>query len=83
MNEHNSQLSARMVDLDRILEKHVPLFFDPPLSRRSLKAQLDGAKIPKWKSNLAAKNGGGRCYYSLAHVEKLWRSRISVPAVQL
>jgi hypothetical protein len=69
------QTNARLATIDQLLKTTVLLFLDPPPSRETLRDWFDAAKIPRFKSNPAAKRGGGPCYYSVAHVEKLLRSR--------
>ena len=75
----NDILSARLATLDRLLETVIPLFLDPPPSRDTVRALLDAANVPRFKTNPTAKRGGGPCYYSVSAVEKLFRSR-TLPA---
>jgi len=80
MIELQNGLTARMADLDAICEKTVPLFLDPVPKRETVKDWLDANRIPRFKMNPLAKRGGGKVYYSVAHVEKFLRSRTLVPA---
>jgi len=36
---------------------------------------LEAARVPRFKANPLARRGGGFLYYSVAHVERLLRSR--------
>jgi trehalose utilization protein len=53
----------------------IPVFVSPVPKRETLKAWLDGAKVPRFKQNPTAKRGGGQVFYSVAGVEKFFRSR--------
>jgi hypothetical protein len=67
--------SARVATLDRIRETTATAYFDPPPTTRALRALFDSEGIPRFKSNLTAKRGGGTVYYSVPHVERLFRNR--------
>jgi hypothetical protein len=67
--------TARLANLDELLEKTVPVFLSPVPSRDTLRNWLDGANIPRFKANPAARKGGGCVYYSVPAVEKFFRSR--------
>lgn len=43
---------------------------------KTIRKWLDQGKVPRFKANPLAKFGGGPCYYSLSHVERLLRSRM-------
>ena len=75
MNEINMNGTARLATLDRLRETTIPLFLDPVPGRDALRAMFDKAGIPRFKSNPSAKRGGGSCFYSVSHVEKLFRTR--------
>jgi hypothetical protein len=75
MNERAKNTAARLATLDELLETTIPAFLSPCPSRETLRAWFDDAKVPRLKSNPLAKRGGGTVYYSVAHVEKLLRSR--------
>jgi hypothetical protein len=64
-----------LATLDELLRTTLPLFLSPLPSRETVRGWLDAAKVPRFKSNPAAKRGGGPCWYSVSHVEKLLRSR--------
>jgi hypothetical protein len=57
----------------------LPLFLAPVPKRDTVRSWLDKAGVPRFKSNPAAKRGGGPCYYSVPAVEKLLRSRTLAP----
>ena len=67
--------TARLATLDELLKTTVRLYFNPPPARDTLRAWLDAAKVPRFKSNPTAKRGGGPCYYQVSAVEKLFRAR--------
>jgi hypothetical protein len=75
MQTNISENAARAATIDRLRETTVKVFLDPVPSRDALRAMFDEAAIPRFKSNPLAKRGGGYVYYSVAHVEKLFRSR--------
>ena len=75
MTTNQAETTARLATLDRLLETVIPLFLDPPPSRDAVRALLDGANVPRFKTNPLAKRGGGYVYYSVPAVEKLFRSR--------
>ncbi len=65
--------NARAATIDELLTNTVPNYLAPPPSRDTLRSWLDEARIPRFKSNPTAKRGGGRVYYNVAAVEKLFR----------
>jgi hypothetical protein len=67
---------ARLATLDGIINEVLPLFVNPVPSRETVRNWLDGANIPRFKSNPTAKRGGGPVYYSVAATEKFLRARI-------
>jgi len=67
--------TARLATLDRLRETIIPNFLDPVPSRDALKELLEAARVPRFKANPMARRGGGFLYYSVAHVERLLRSR--------
>lgn len=67
--------NARLATLDELLKTTVPAFLSPSPSRDTLRTWLDDAKVPRFKANPLATRGGGPCYYQVAGVEKLLRSR--------
>ena len=68
--------NARMATLNQLIEEVLPNFLDPIPSRDTLRDWFDQANIPRFKSNPRAKRGGGYCWYSVAAVEKFFRSRM-------
>jgi hypothetical protein len=71
-----SNLNARAATLDELLKTTVPAFLTPSPSRDTLRSWLDDAKVPRFKANPLATRGGGPCYYQVAGVEKLLRSKM-------
>jgi hypothetical protein len=69
--------TARLATLDRLREKTLPNFIDPIPSDEALRSLFDKENIPRFKANPTAKRGGGPVFYSVAAVEKLFRSRIT------
>lgn len=67
--------SARLATLDQLLETVIPAYLTPSPSHETLRAWLDKARIPRFKSNPAAKRGGGPVFYSVNAVEKFLQSR--------
>jgi hypothetical protein len=67
--------SARLASLDGLLQTVIPAYFDPVPSRETLRDWFDQARIPRFKSNPAARRGGGTVFYSVAAVEKFLQSR--------
>jgi hypothetical protein len=76
----NAQVTARLATLDQLLQTTIPAFLSPPPARDTLRNLLDREKIPRWKPNALARRGGGRVYYSVSAVERLFRSRTLTPA---
>jgi hypothetical protein len=68
-------LNARLATLDQLLQTTVPAFLTPAPSRETLRGWFDSAGVPRFKANPTARRGGGPCFYSVAAVEKLFRSR--------
>lgn len=67
--------TARLATLEQIRETTVRVYLDPPPSLDTLRDWFDAANIPRFKSNPGAKRGGGIVWYSVAGVEKFFRSR--------
>jgi hypothetical protein len=76
-----SKTSARCATVDEIHANIAPNFFTPVPPKRRLRYWFNKANIPRFKANLAAKGGGGVCYFSLPHVEAFFRRRITLPVV--
>jgi hypothetical protein len=68
--------NVRLATLEELLQNVIPLFLSPVPSRCTIRRWLDAAKVPRFKSNPSAKRGGGHCYYQVAAVEKMMRSRM-------
>ena len=67
--------SARLATLDQLVQTVIPAYLTPVPSRETLRAWFDQARIPRFKSNPAAKRGGGPVFYSASAVEKFLQSR--------
>jgi hypothetical protein len=68
--------TVRLASLDELIQTVIPQFISPVPSRDTLRGWFDAAKVPRLKSNPSAKRGGGTTYYSVAGVEKFFRSRV-------
>ena len=73
----NSESLARLATLGELRDNILPNLIRPVPPPETLRALLDRARIPRFKSNPLARRGGGRCYYSVAAVEKLFRLRLT------
>jgi hypothetical protein len=67
--------AARLATLDELIKTTIPAFISPVPSRDCLRDWFDRAAVPRFKSNPSAKRGGGVVFYSVAAVEKFFRSR--------
>lgn len=68
--------NARAKTLKQIRETIAPLYLDPVPTDETLRTWFDEAGVPRFKSNASAKRGGGPVWYSVAGVEKFFRSRM-------
>jgi hypothetical protein len=75
MNTIQPQSSARLATLEKLRETTLAVYLDPVPTNETLRAMFDAARIPRFKSNPSAKRGGGPVFYSVAAVEKYFRSR--------
>jgi len=67
--------NVRLATMGELRENILPNFIAPLPSVDTLRAWFDEAKIPRMKSNPSARRGGGKVYFSVAAVEKFFRSR--------
>ena len=67
--------TARLATLEQLLKTLIPAHLDPVPSSETLRDWFDTARIPRFKSNPAAKRGGGPVFYSVAAVEKFLQTR--------
>lgn len=67
---------ARLATIERLRQTVIPLFLDPVPRAATLRYMFRAAGVPCFKSNAAAKRGGGTVFYSVAGVEKLFRARM-------
>jgi hypothetical protein len=72
-NELKANAKARLMTLDEIIKNVVPVFFEPPPCNATIRNWLQNSDVPRFKANPTAKRGGGKAYYSVTHVEKLFR----------
>ncbi len=70
-------LNARLATLDQLRATTIAVLLNPVPSRETLRNMFDAARIPRFKTNPLAKRGGGPVFYSVAAVEKFFRSRIT------
>ena len=71
----NQTCSARLATLDQLVKTLIPAHLTPVPSHETLRDWFDTARIPRFKSNPAAKRGGGPVFYSVAAVEKFLQTR--------
>lgn len=74
--------TARLATLAVLRETTLQAFLAPVPEDETLRTLFDRARIPRFKANPLAKRGGGPCYYSVAAVEKFFRSR-TIPQPEL
>lgn len=67
--------SARLATLAQLMQTLIPAHLDPVPSPETLRDWFDTARIPRFKTNPAAKRGGGPVFYSVAGVEKFLQTR--------
>jgi hypothetical protein len=67
--------TARLATLDQLANTLIPAYLTPVPSLETLRDWFDAARIPRFKSNPAARRGGGTVYYAVAAVEKFLQSR--------
>lgn len=80
MPERNDQptgLNARLMSLQQLTDHVIPLFIQPTPHRKTLERWLKEGRIPRFKQNPLARNGGGTVYYSVSAVEKYFRDRVA------
>ena len=75
MTETIQPNQARLATLEQLRATTLAVFLNPVPGPETLRAWFDAARIPRFKSNPTAKRGGGVAYYSVAAVEKYFRSR--------
>lgn len=79
MNATENPSNVRAASLDELLKDVVPNFLKPVPKRDTFRDWLDRAGIPRFKQNPTAARGGGVCFYSVPHVEKFLRNRMTGP----
>ncbi len=75
MNTNKTNQSARLATLDQLSQTLISAYLTPVPSNETLRDWFDNAHIPRFKSNPAAKRGGGSVFYSVAAVEKFLQTR--------
>ena len=68
---------ARLATLGQLIENVLPNFIQPIPCRETLRAWFDAGNVPRFKPNPSARRGGGAVFYSVAGVEKFFRSRMA------
>jgi hypothetical protein len=76
------QKKARLASLDELVRNVLPGFISPVPCKPTLRKWFDTARIPRLKTGLNAKRGGGECYFSVVHVERFFQSRTIPPAIR-
>jgi hypothetical protein len=76
INAQPTAQTARLATIAQLRKTTLAVFIDPVPSSETLRGWFDQANIPRFKSNPSAKRGGGPCFYSVAGVEKFFRSRM-------
>jgi hypothetical protein len=74
--EFKSNQNVRLATLTELRTNILPAFVAPVPSPDTLRTWFDEAKIPRLKNNPSARRGGGKVYYSVAGVEKFFRTRL-------
>jgi hypothetical protein len=75
MTNANQYIAARMATINQLVITVIPAYLTPVPSHETLRDWFDTARIPRFKSNPAAKRGGGTVFYSVSAVEKFLQSR--------
>jgi hypothetical protein len=55
---------SRLATLDCLVETVLPQYLNPIPSKPTLRGWFRAARIPFYKNNLAARRGGGECYFT-------------------
>jgi len=66
---------SRFQTLPQLREGLVATYFNPPPSTRALSSWFKREGVAHTKSNPKARRGGGQVYFSVAHVERVLRTR--------
>lgn len=74
-SEIETKSNVRLATLSELRKTTLAAFIAPIPTDETLRNMFDAAGIPRFKANPTAKRGGGSCYYSVAGVEKFFRSR--------
>ena len=75
-NTVSSPATARLATMDQLIENTLPAFISKIPCKLTLRTWFDNAQVPRVKANPSAKRGGGYVFYSVAHVEKYFRTRL-------
>lgn len=79
MNDKKSVSSPRLISLERVRAELLPGWFDPVPSPAATRKFLNRAGVRRFKTNPAAKAGGGHCFYVLTDIEEALSRRICRP----
>ncbi len=87
-SQPEKQCNARLATLAVLKQTVIAAYLDPIPCDLTLRRMLDDNNIPRFKQNPSAKRGGGKNFYSVCAVEKLFRARMlpgnfSVGAVKI
>ena len=67
------QRQAALASLDELMKVTVPGLIKPVPHKRTVERLLKAGNVPFWKANVRAPHGGGRCYYQVSAVKRLFR----------
>ncbi len=75
-SQPEQQCNARLATLAVLKQTVIAAYLDPIPCDLTLRRMLDDNNVPRFKQNPSAKRGGGKNFYSVCAVEKLFRSRM-------
>jgi hypothetical protein len=70
-----SKRQSVLASLDELMKVTVPGLIKPVPHKRTVERLLKAGNVPFWKANVRAPHGGGRCYYQVSAVKRLFRVR--------
>ncbi len=74
--KHLTSTAARVATLNQLIKTTLPNFIDPIPCRATLRTWMNKANVPRMKANPTARKGGGIVFYSVPHVERMFKSRL-------
>ena len=78
MAETQVPQNQRLATIEQLQAGCIGVHFNPIPTVATLRNWLTKARIPRFKTNAAAVRGGGVCYYSVPHVERLICAKLFV-----